>query len=142
LSLRGVISPSLLIHGGVGLDCVRGHVGAPAKPHESGAYDSGGLGYLSCARGCCISCSSGGIRCGVRGILRARIQCAITPISSLSALVLWPRAESLDPLRDLAYGGLHDPVRSLYGDWPHINMWNYFGPHINMWNYFFRAQLQ
>jgi hypothetical protein len=41
LSLRGVISPSLLIHGRVGLDHVGGHARAPAKPHELGVYDSG-----------------------------------------------------------------------------------------------------
>jgi hypothetical protein len=36
LSLRGVVSPSLLIHGGVGLDHVSGQAKALAKPHESG----------------------------------------------------------------------------------------------------------
>jgi hypothetical protein len=36
LSLRCVVSPSLLIHGRVELDHVGGHARAPAKPHESG----------------------------------------------------------------------------------------------------------
>jgi hypothetical protein len=52
----------------------------------------------------------------MRSILRARIQCAITPISLLSTVVLRPGAESLDPLGDLASDSLHDPVRGLYGD--------------------------
>jgi hypothetical protein len=89
LSLRGVISPSLLIHAGVGLDHVGGHLRAPAKCCELGVYDSNGVGYLSCVRGSYASCSSGGIRHGVRGILRVRIGCAITPTSPLSAVVLW-----------------------------------------------------
>jgi hypothetical protein len=49
LSLRDVVSPSLLIHGGVGLDRIGGHARAHAKPHESGVYDSSGVGYQSCA---------------------------------------------------------------------------------------------
>jgi hypothetical protein len=116
LSLRGGISPSLLIHGRDGLDHVRGHRRALAKPHELGVYDSGGVGYLSCAQGSCISCSGREIRPGVCGILRARTQCAITLISPLSTAILCPGATSLDPLGDVAYGGLHDPVRGLYGD--------------------------
>jgi hypothetical protein len=34
LSLLGATSPSLLMHGGVGLDCVRGHARAHVKPYE------------------------------------------------------------------------------------------------------------
>jgi hypothetical protein len=30
------------------LDSVEGHARAPAKPHQAGVYDSGGVGYLSC----------------------------------------------------------------------------------------------
>jgi hypothetical protein len=52
----------------------------------------------------------GGIRLGVCAILRAGVWCAITPISPLSAIVMWPRATTLDPLRDLAHGGLCDLV--------------------------------
>jgi hypothetical protein len=52
----------------------------------------------------------------MRGVLRARIRCAITLISLLSIAVLQPRATSLDPIGDLAYGNLHDPVRGLCGD--------------------------
>jgi hypothetical protein len=110
LSLRCVVSPSVVIHGRVGLDRIGGYVRTPKKPHESGVYDSGGVGYLSCARGSCISYSGGGIRRGVHGVLRVRIQCAITPISPLSTTVLRPRAASLGHLRDPAYGGLRDPV--------------------------------
>jgi hypothetical protein len=116
LSLRDVVSPSLLIHGGVGLDRIGGHARAHAKPRESGVYDSSGVGYMSCVQGSCIPCSAGGIRHGVRGVLRARIQCAITLISLLSVAVLWLGAASLDPLGDLAYGGFCDPVRDLYVD--------------------------
>jgi hypothetical protein len=35
-TLRGIISLSLLFHGGVGLACVGGHARAPAKPRELG----------------------------------------------------------------------------------------------------------
>jgi hypothetical protein len=60
--------------------------------------------------------SIGGGGChGVCGVLQAKIWCAITPISSPSAAVLWPGATSFDPLEDLAYGGLRDPMRVLYG---------------------------
>jgi hypothetical protein len=48
LSLRGGSYPSLMMHGGVGLDHVGGHVSAAVKPHDSGVYDSGRFGYLSC----------------------------------------------------------------------------------------------
>jgi hypothetical protein len=41
LSLQGVVSPSLLIHGGVVLDHVSGHTREHTKPHESGVSDSG-----------------------------------------------------------------------------------------------------
>jgi hypothetical protein len=88
LSLRGFIYPSLLIHGGVGLVRVGGHAGAPTKPRESGVYDSDGVGYLSYARGSCISRSGGGICHGMRDVLQDRIRCAITPISPLSATLL------------------------------------------------------
>jgi hypothetical protein len=96
-SLQGVISPSLLIHGGVGLDRISGHARAPAKSHELGVYESGSVGYLSCARGSCVSYSGRGIHHGVRGVLRVRIQSVITPISPPSAMVLQPRPASLDP---------------------------------------------
>jgi hypothetical protein len=56
LTLRGVASPSLLIHGGVGLDRIGGHARAPAKPRESEVYDSGRVGYLSCAQGSRMPC--------------------------------------------------------------------------------------
>jgi hypothetical protein len=49
MSLQGVASPSLQIHGELGLDHVEGHSRAPTKPHESGVYDIGKDGYLSCA---------------------------------------------------------------------------------------------
>jgi hypothetical protein len=69
LSLRGVISPSLLVHGVIQLDHVGGHARAPAKPHELGVYDSGRVGYLSYARRSYVPCSSGGIHHGMCGVL-------------------------------------------------------------------------
>jgi hypothetical protein len=69
LSLQGVISLSLLIHGGVVLDCVGGHARALTKPTKSGVYDSGRVGYLSCILGSCVPCSGGRIHHGVHGIL-------------------------------------------------------------------------
>jgi hypothetical protein len=105
LSLQGVVSPSLLNHGGVGLSRIGRHARAPVKPHESGIYDSGRAGYLPCAQGSCIPYSGGGgIPCGVHGILRAGIWCAITLISPLNVVVLWLGTAALDPLGDLADG--------------------------------------
>jgi hypothetical protein len=52
----------------------------------------------------------GGIHRGLCGILQAGVRRAITPISPLFAAVLWPGAASFDPLGDLAYSGLCDPV--------------------------------
>jgi hypothetical protein len=39
LSLQSVASPSLLNHGRVGLDRIRGNARALAKPHKSGVHD-------------------------------------------------------------------------------------------------------
>jgi hypothetical protein len=103
LSLRGVVSLSLMFHGGVGLSCVGGHTKAPAKPHKSGVYDSDGVSYQLCAWGSCISCSTGGIHHGMRVVLRARIWCAITWISPLAVVVLRLGDASLDFFRDPAY---------------------------------------
>jgi hypothetical protein len=98
------------------MDRIGGHARAPAKPHESGVYDNGGVGYMSCARGFCVSYYDGGIQHAMHDVLRVRICCAITPISLLSAAVLWPGAASLNSLGDLAFGRLCDPMRGLYGD--------------------------
>jgi hypothetical protein len=51
----------------------------------------------------------------MHAILQARIRYALTLISPLAAIVLWSGAASLDPLEDLAYDGLRDPVQGLYG---------------------------
>jgi hypothetical protein len=88
LSLWEVISLFLLFHGRVELAHIGGYARAPTKSHELGVYGRGRVSYLSCARGSCISCSSGGIRHGIRCILRARIWCAFTSISFLAATVL------------------------------------------------------
>jgi hypothetical protein len=97
LSLRGVVPLFLLFRCGVKLAHIGGYVRAPAKSHELGVYESGSVGYLSCARGSCVSYSGRGIHHGVRGVLRVRIQSVITPISPPSAMVLQPRPASLDP---------------------------------------------
>jgi hypothetical protein len=115
LSLLGVVSPSLLNHG-VGLVRVGGYARAPAKPRESEVYDSGGARDLPLARGSHIPWFDEGIRRGMHDILRAGIWCAITPISLLFVVVLWLGTSSLDPLKDLTYGSLIDPVRGLYDD--------------------------
>jgi hypothetical protein len=56
LGLWGVVSLYLMFNGGVEFARVRGYARAPAKPHESGIYDYGGVSYLSCARGFYVSC--------------------------------------------------------------------------------------
>jgi hypothetical protein len=43
LILHRVASPSLLNHGRVGLDRVRGHARSPAKPRELGVHDGAEL---------------------------------------------------------------------------------------------------
>jgi hypothetical protein len=88
----------------------------PTKPCKSGIYDSGGASYLSCSRGSCISCSDGRICRGVHRVLRVRIWCAFTSIHTLAAIVLQLGVASFDSFGDLAYNGLHDPVRGLHGD--------------------------
>jgi hypothetical protein len=92
------------------LDHVEGHVRAPTKPSKLGVYDSGGVSYLSHARGSYISCSGGGIHHVLCGVLQVRIWRAIASISPLLAVVLRLGATSLDSFRDLAYGSLRDPV--------------------------------
>jgi hypothetical protein len=60
LSLHGVASPFLLIHGGVGLDHVGGYARASKKPCELGICDGGGARVLHHARGSCIPHSGRG----------------------------------------------------------------------------------
>jgi hypothetical protein len=62
-----------------------------------------------------VSLAPAGVCRGVHNVLRVRIWCAITLISSLCVAVLQPRAASLNPLGDLAYCGLRDPVQGLHG---------------------------
>jgi hypothetical protein len=49
--LESVASPSLSIHGGIGLDSFQGHTGSPAKPQKPSVYDGDGAHDLPCARG-------------------------------------------------------------------------------------------
>jgi hypothetical protein len=51
-----------------------------------------------------------GIRRGLCGVLQARVRRAITHISLLFTVVLWPRTASLDPLEGLTHSGLCDPM--------------------------------
>jgi hypothetical protein len=98
------------------LDRIRGHARACAKLGESGVYDGSGACDLPRARGSRIPCSGGGICRGVRGVLCVGVWCAIKLVSLLVAAVLRPEIASLDPLGDLAHGGLCNPVRGLYED--------------------------
>jgi hypothetical protein len=117
LSLQGVASSSsLLNHSGAGLDHVEGHTIAPAKPCESRVYDDDRARDLMHARGSFISRAGGGICRGLCGILRAGVRHAVTLISPLFTAVLWPRAVSLNTLRDLTHNTLCDPMRGLHGD--------------------------
>jgi hypothetical protein len=95
LSLRGVVPLFLLFHGGVKLAHIGGYVRAPAKSRESGVYDHGGVSYLLCARGSCISYSGGWISHGMCGVLRVTFWCAFASISPLDAAVLQLGAASL-----------------------------------------------
>jgi hypothetical protein len=72
LGLQGVASPSLLDYDGAGLNPVEGHDGAPTGPHEPRVHDGDIACNLPHARGPYITHASGGIRGGLRGILRER----------------------------------------------------------------------
>jgi hypothetical protein len=97
-------------HGRDGLAYVRDHARAPAKYSKSGVFDNSGARYLSYSRGSCISCSDGGIHCGVLGVLWARIWCVLVLIPLLAATVLWPGATSLDSFGGPTYCGLRNLV--------------------------------
>jgi hypothetical protein len=98
------------------LACAGGHARAPAKSCKSGVYDSGGTSYLSYSCMSCVPRSSGGIRCGMLGVLQARIWCAPTSIPPLVAVVLWLGTASSDSFWDPTYHDLCNLVRSLHGD--------------------------
>jgi hypothetical protein len=110
LSLQGVASPSLPNYGRAELDRFRGHATAPTKPHDSWVHEGGRAHNLTRARGPRIPCASAGIRRGLHGVLRARVQCGITLISPLFAIALWSETAQLDPLRNLAHSGHCDPL--------------------------------
>jgi hypothetical protein len=90
LSLLGVASPPLLIHGRVGLDHVEGYTRAPAKLGESGVFDGVRACDLLHVLGSRIPYSGGGggVHRGMHGVLRVGVWCAITPVSPLAATVL------------------------------------------------------
>jgi hypothetical protein len=69
LSLRGVVPPSLLVDGGIGLDCVECHTRAPAKPCESGVYDNSKVATCRVSEDPVSPAPAEGIHCGVHGIL-------------------------------------------------------------------------
>jgi hypothetical protein len=58
----------------------------------------------------------GGIRGGLRDILRVRVWCAITLIPPLFVVVLWPGTASPDPLGDPPYHVLCIFMRGLHED--------------------------
>jgi hypothetical protein len=106
----------VLLHGRVVLAYVGDHARAPGKSRELGMYDCRGVSYLSCSYRSYVPCYGGGIRCGMLGVLRARIRHALALIPPLAAAVLWLIDVSLDSFGGLAYCGLCDPVRGLHGD--------------------------
>jgi hypothetical protein len=132
LSLRGVVTPFLLMHARVGLDCIGGHARDPAKPCESGVYDSSRVGYLSCVRGSYIPCSNGG------GYIMA---CAafyeqgfnVPSHRYLHSLLQFYSLElhHMSPLWILHMASFVTLCEAYMGIEPHFNLWNYF-----------RAQLQ
>jgi hypothetical protein len=116
LGLQGVASPSLLGYGGVGLDPIKSNNGALVGSCESRVHDCGEACGLPRARGSCISHANRGIRGGLRGILRARVRCAITPVPLLFVVVLWHGTAPSDTLRGPPHSGFCDPVRGLHGN--------------------------
>jgi hypothetical protein len=87
LILLGVASPSLLIHGRIGLDHVGGHARAPIKPGRSGVYDGSRACDLPHARGSQSPVQAGGYVMVWRHSLTG-VWCVITPVSMLTAIVL------------------------------------------------------
>jgi hypothetical protein len=87
---------------------IGGHARTSAKCHKSGVHDYDRVSYLLCARGCDISCSGGGIRRGMCGVLRVRIWCAFTSIFLLAIAVLRLGAASLDSFGDRASLGSYE----------------------------------
>jgi hypothetical protein len=100
LSLWGVVYLFLLFYGRVELACIRGHARTSTKPHKLGDYYCGGVSYLSCAWGSCISCS-----------------------------LLWSdnmELHHLTPLGILHMVAFLTLCEAYIGMEPHFNLWNYF----------------
>jgi hypothetical protein len=92
------------------------HARASAKSCKLGVYDSGGTCYMSCSYRSCVPCAGGGTRCGMLGVLRARICRALASVLLLVAAVLWLGTTSSDSFGDPTYRNLHNHVQSLHGD--------------------------
>jgi hypothetical protein len=103
-----------------------GHARAPAKSCKSGVYDSGGTSYLSCSCGSCVPHHSGGVYCGVLGILGARIWCAPASIPPLIAIVYGLELHHLTPSGILHIAAFITLCKANMGIEPHFNLWNYF----------------
>jgi hypothetical protein len=106
------------------LACFRYHTTAPTKSSGSGVYDNGGTSYLLCSCGSCTPCPSGGIRCGMLGILRTTIWC--TPHQLLSLLLQFYGLElhHLIPLGILHIAAFVTLCESYMGIESHFNLWN------------------
>jgi hypothetical protein len=132
LSLQGVVSLSLLFHGGVGLAHVGGHARAHAKSRKLGVYDNGGVSYLSCAQRSCISSPDGGIRHGVCGVLRARF--GMPSHRFLCSLLQFYGLE----LHHLTPSGILHMVTFVTLCKAYMGI----EPHFDLWSYFFRTRLR
>jgi hypothetical protein len=62
----------------------------------------------------------GGVRGGLRDVLRARVWCAITSIPLLFAVVLWPRTAPPDPSRTLHIAAFVTLCEAYMGIEPHF----------------------
>jgi hypothetical protein len=125
VSLRGVVSLSLLFHGGVKLAHVRGYGSAPTKPNESRVYDHDGVSYLSCAQGSCISCSSGGYVMACMAFYGWGFG---VPSHQFLCSLLWPyglELHHLTPTGILHLVAFMTKCEANIGIEPHFNLWCY-----------------
>jgi hypothetical protein len=134
LSIRGVVSLSLLFYGGVELTHVGGHARAPAKPCKLGVYDYRRVRNLTCARGSYISSSGGG-----RGYIMAYTTfyergCGVPSHWFLLSLLLFCGLE----LHHLTSPGILHIAAFVTLCEAYLRI----EPHFNLWNYFFHARLR
>jgi hypothetical protein len=115
-----VAFPSSSSHGGAVLDPYHCYVWPSTKTCKARVSDGGGAHDLSWATRPCVPRTRRRLLGVLCRILQAGIRYTITLVPLLIITVLRPRAAHPDPLKGLAYSGLHDSVWGLAGDLPWV----------------------